>query len=116
MPAPTANRPSRAEATEPRRSAMNTSGTNAAVGATRMTLDHDVATIRQRRGQRITVDMGSVWITHDGVQNDYCLGIGETYRIPSDGLTLVAALGHSANATITLAPGDDVIRGREPGL
>jgi hypothetical protein len=73
----------------------------------RIPLQRDaVACIRRARGQRIKVEIGAVWITHHGCAEDFCLGVGETYRIPSDAMTVISALGRDPNAVIALVPAE----------
>jgi hypothetical protein len=62
-----------------------------------------VARIPNGRGMQVRVESGSVWLTQDRCGDDVILKAGESYRIASNGLTLLGSLNKSF-ALLTLEP------------
>jgi hypothetical protein len=63
----------------------------------------ETARIRNGRGTRLRVEMGSVWVTEERGQRDVCMKPGDTYRIRHDGPTLVSTI-HAPFALLTVEP------------
>ena len=77
--------------------------------------ERDAACITNGRGSVVRVERGSVWMTQDGCTDDTVLGIGESYRITSNALTVATLLGRDSCAVITLGPAERAIREARPG-
>ena len=75
----------------------------------------DAASITNGRGSIVRVERGSVWMTQHGCPDDIVLGIGESYRITSNALTVATLLGRDSCAVITLVPAERAIREARPG-
>jgi hypothetical protein len=51
-----------------------------------------VVLIRKAAGARVVCLSGALWLTQEGREEDVILGPGESFRVSSEGLTLVTAL------------------------
>lgn len=54
--------------------------------------------LSQARGQQLLCTSGCAWITALGMADDVFLHAGETWRVSSDGLVLIEAVGEGAIA------------------
>jgi hypothetical protein len=60
-----------------------------------------VLRIEDGRGVLVYVWSGRLWITQEGDSRDRYVGRGGWFRIESDGLTLVSALGEGAEVALS---------------
>jgi DUF2917 family protein len=53
---------------------------------------HEATTVKARRGMRLRVTHGRVWLTEEGDANDYVLCAGETRRLMARGPAVLYGL------------------------